>query len=310
MSHRFFKLCSLVTLCFSLLAISEADSQVVEAIAETATPPPCRLSLHAPGEIDWRGPRSRGYEADAAAVHREYVGFEVRNSGASCGYQVDVVPAGSDPRLVSARATLDFSLSADDGAQGTNMLSFFGRFHNSGGVSFSGFVIDIPSAQHVPAGVYATDLDVTLLKIEEGLLTVEDTRRIRLGTEVWPRVAVSIGESAGAGITSRTVDMGNLQSGAERRLDFSVYANSDYTLSFQSENDMKLKHEKADIYIPYGLTLDGKAIAQRRMIEGDTIRHGMAGRLHDFRVTIGRLNVHQPAGHYSDRLLVTVRSEQ
>jgi hypothetical protein len=73
---------------------------------------------------------------------------------------------------------------------------------------------------------------------------------------------------------------------------------------------MKLKHEKADIYIPYGLTLDGKTVAQRRMIEGHTIRHGTVGRLHDFRIKIGRLNVNQPAGHYSDRLMVTVRSDR
>jgi hypothetical protein len=205
---------------------------------------------------------------------------------------------------------LEFSLAADGAEQGANMLTFSGRFPSSGGVSFSGFSIDIPTDQHVPAGIYESDLDVTLLKVEGGVLIVEDTRRIRIGTQVWPRVVVSIGELASAGRTSRTVDMGNLQSGAERRLDFSVYANSDYTMSFHSENDMRLKHDKADFYIPYNLTLDGKTVAQRRMIEGHTIRHGAVGRLHDFRIMIGRLNINQPAGHYSDRLMVTVRSDR
>jgi len=177
-------------------------------------------------------------------------------------------------------------------------------------VSFSGFAIDIPADQHVPAGIYESDLEVTLLKVEGDVLIVEDTRRIRIGTQVWPRVAVSIGELASAGRTSRTVDMGNLQSGVERRLDSSVDANSDYTMSFDSENDMRLKHDKADFYIPYSLTLDGKTVAQRRMIEGHTLRHGMVGRLHDFRIMIGRLNINQPAGHYSDRLMVTVRSDR
>jgi hypothetical protein len=103
--------------------------------------------------------------------------------------------------------------------------------------------------------------------------------------------------------------LGNLQSGAERRLDFSVYANSNYTVGFHSENEMQLKHGKAEIYIPYSLTLDGKTVTQRRMMEGDTIRHGVLGRLHDFRITIGAVNVDQPAGQYSDRLMVTVRSD-
>lgn len=303
------RLCLAAMLLWILPAL-EARSQDWEAFEEPENLIPCRLSLHIPGEVEWRGPRSRGYEPESAAVHRERVGFEVRNAGGSCAYEVEIAPADGAPRMIGRQGALRYILKVENAEQATDQLSLHSRFHGSGGVSSHGFMVEMPAAQYVPAGTYGSDLDITLLTQQSGVLRIEDTRRVRIGADVWPRVHVSVGERADGGISSRQVNLGRLKSGMERNLDFSVYANSGYRINLESENEMRLKHEKASIYVPYSLMLDGEPITQSRLVDMNTVSQGSIGRLHDFRIIIGRVDNGQAAGHYSDRLLVTVISDQ
>ena len=294
----------------SLLPAQKAYTEQWESFEELEDTEPCRLSLHAPSEIEWRGPRSRGYEPESGRIHSERIGFDVRNSGGSCVFEVEIEPADSSARMIGRQGALNYILKAENSEQAVDQLTLSNRFHSPGGMASLSFMVEIPAAQYVPAGIYHSSLDITVRTLNAGVLAVEDTRRIHIGTDVWPRVRVSVGERADGGISTHQVNLGRLKSGLERRLDFSVYANAGYRISMESENEMQLKHEKASVYIPYSLILDGESLTQSRLVDSNTISQGSIGRLHDFRIILGKIEPHQPAGHYSDRLIVTVTSEQ
>lgn len=274
---------------------------------------PCALSLRVPGEVNWRGPRSRGYEPEAASMHRESIVFEVRNSGGSCSYEARIAPVGGAARMVGRQGALNYLLKSEDAGSSADtgdQLTIPGDFHHPGGISHLGFQVEMVTGQYVPAGTYSSDIEVTLFISLNGSLSVADTRFIRLTSDVWSRIHASIGGRADGGVASNQIKLGRLKTGLERELDFSVYANSAYRVTIESENQMRLKHEKAAIYVPYALALDGVPIDADRLIDANTISQGVTGRLHDFRLKIGRVEAGHPAGQYSDRLVVTIRADQ
>lgn len=273
----------------------------------------CVLSLRVPGEVSWRGARSRGYEPEAASTHRESIIFEVRNSGGSCSYEVGVAPVGGVAKMIGRQGALSYLLKSEDSGSSVDtgdQLIMQGEFHHPGGTAYLGFLVEMVTGQYVPAGTYSSDIEITLFTSLNGSLSVVDTRFIRLSSDVWSRVHASIGGRADGAIASSQINLGQLKTGLDRELDFSVYANSAYRIILESENQMRLKHENAILYVPYALTLDGVPIDLDRLIDVNTISEGVTGRLHDFRLRVGRVEAGHPAGRYSDRLIVTIQADQ
>lgn len=284
----------------------ESDNPFLEEI-------PCQMSLHTQGEVNWRGPRSRGYEPETSSVHSETVLIELRNTGGPCEYEIEIVPTDGVARIVNRQGGVNYLLRSDQrpsSLQDGGRLILKGRFTRTGGVAQAGFSVELPAGQYAPAGHYTSDLDVSVYRLEAGLPQINDTRRIRLGADIWPRVSASIGVRADGGVKSASVGLGILRTGLEHQLDFSVYANSAYSITIASDNAGHLKHHKADILIPYTLSLDGSSLGESRLMGQESISFGAIGRLHDLRIRLGRIAPGHTAGVYTDRLVVTIRAEQ
>lgn len=302
----------LAVLGLCLLGAPEIYAQDWDTPLDLDSDEPCKLSLHVPGDVEWRGPRSRGYEPEAAALHGERIVLDVRNLGGSCAYELQIAPVGGAARMIGRLGALNYRLKTEGGASedAADQLTVSEQFHSAGGVASIGFVVEMMTAQYVPAGQYASDVEITLVTLQSGIMHVADTKRLRVSTNVWPRIYASVGERADGGISSHQINLGRLKTGLERELDFSVYANSAYRISIESENQLRLKHDKAPVYVPYGLVLDGVPVDLDHLVEEHTISKGSIGRLHDFRLTVGRVEAGHPAGQYADRLMVTISADQ
>lgn len=269
----------------------------------------CMLSLNAQPLLAWRGPFSRGYDSASGTVHGEKAVIDIRNRGGACDYFLEIKPDAGNYRLASGHGFLDFSLRTQGGpSTDTGAFILEGRAARSGGGQFNAFLIDIPAGQKAGAGTYEGELILSLYQDRDGAMMLADTSRIRVRVEVWPRVVAAIGADPASGRKDARIDLGLLRPGASALMEFSVAANTAYTITVHSDHGGALRHDRSPALLDYELFL-GTARLELNSAEGAVIRgsgetsrqHGLQLRLSDFKTA--------PAGHYSDQLILTISAE-
>lgn len=293
--------------CFVFQLMSQAQPDEFQP----ASVDDCRLALRAPSDIVWRGPFSRGYEADHSGSHLEPFSVDIRNDGGACGFLIEIAPASGAFELKHAGAVLAFGIRSNEAARASGSspaLEIENPYPMSGGSRSVNFLIDVEPGQRVNAGRYSQDLEIKLYKTTETETALADTRRFTVVAEVWPAVSASIGSTAKGGRATTEINLGAIRAGTQASMDFSVYSNTPYQISIASEHKGSLKHFRSDAFLPYDLILDGRLLESSEL-RGDTVvSSGNTSRTHDFDLRINDISG-IPAGYYADRVTVTITGD-
>ena len=105
-----------------------------------------------------------------------------------------------------------------------------------------------------------------------------------------------------------TVDFGALMKGQEKSLDFSVAANTPYSIDLLSENAGELRHEFTPNGIAYELRMDGQLVHPAAGTE-TTILQGSTSSQHRLDFMIRTDTALALAGKYSDRLTLVIGAD-
>lgn len=140
-----------------------------------------------------------------------------------------------------------------------------------------------------------------------------DSKTISFRAQTVSSVNVSLVDAGGSfavGDTLQTVDFDTLTSAESLAYDTIVRSNDGYSLSFQSQNIQKMKHETETPVVPYSLTVDGGSV---NLASGGNVTAATSngatpadGDRLPTQFTVGPLTGAEPSGNYQDIITVTV----
>lgn len=273
---------------------------------------PCRLRLAPAPLIQYRGPLSRGYDGDSNRVHTELGTLTVEHSGEACAYIVRIEPDTGPGKaaLYSGAHSLDVRVDqlGREISQGDNVVEVHGSMPRGQPQRQVKFQVSVPPGQRVPAGQYVGRLAVSLFDSRDGGQELVTRQTVDVVTQVAPSVVASFGSDAQAGIKSMDVGFGTLMKGQEKSLDFSVAANTPYSIDLLSENAGQLRHEFTSNGIAYDLRIDGQLVQPAAGTE-TTILQGSTSSQHRLDFMIRTETALALAGKYSDRLTLIIAAD-
>ena len=272
----------------------------------------CQLRLAPTPAIWYRGARSRGYEGNSDRFHTELGAVAIEHRGESCTYIVRIEPdtGAGQAVLRSGSNTLNFQIdpAGRDTVQSVNVVEVPGSIPRGQPQRQANFQISIPPGQHVPAGQYTGRLMVSLFDSRDGGQELVTRQTVDVVTQVAPSVVASFGSDAQAGIKSMDVGFGTLMKGQEKSLEFSVAANTPYSIDLLSENAGQLRHEFTSNGIAYDLRIDGQLVQPAAGTE-TTILQGSTSSQHSLDFMIRTDTALALAGKYSDRLTLIIAAD-
>ncbi|MEQ8559138.1 MAG: hypothetical protein RIB03_12545 [Henriciella sp.] len=241
----------------------------------------------------------------------EVVTLKVAHRGEQCRYRIQIEPdaGASAPLLTSPSGSLEYGIQ-DGGPNVTadSRVEKFGMFSDMQREASHQFEIRVAPGQDVRAGRYTGHIRVSLFKDDNGLDTFQDERIVEVVADVAPTVSASFGTDPLAGSRSADIDFGVLSRNQSRSLQFSVAANTGYSLSLSSRERGRLKHEFTDFGIPYDLVLDGREI-DLETAEHDQHLTGLQSSQHDLRFDVSSDPQTALAGFYSDQLTIVIAAQ-
>ena len=217
----------------------------------------CSASIRSAPSFVWRGASGRGYETGAPSMWQDGM-VRVEVSSGTCAYSLVVDPSTST--LSGASGTLELVLSRDPGGMDLASTSVdpasspFTGAGSTGDVDEFPIYLSLPAGQSIEAGEYAGTIPVQLFLVKDGIAVQADEAAIDVYASVGARLAVSApGFSSGVA----DIDLGDISEGFSRAMQFEIAGNAPVSVSVSSLNRGALKHERAEVYVPYRASLDG-----------------------------------------------------
>jgi hypothetical protein len=305
-----------LTLLFASAAAAQDDMSLSPAsiapLGEQPAADPCQLRLAPTPALRYRGARSRGYEGSSDRLHTELGTITVEHGGDECTYMVRIEPDGGPGRaqLHSGSNTLTFQIdhAGRDSVQAGNVVEMRGSLSRGQRQRQAGFQISLPPGQRVPAGQYVGRVIVSLFDSRDGRQDLITRQSVDVVTQVAPSVVASFGSNAGGGVHSTALDFGPLMKGQEKSLDFSVAANTPYSIDLVSQNGGKLRHEFSDNGIGYDVRVDGRLVEPAPGEETPLLK-GSSSAQHSLDVLIRTDTSYALAGKYTDRLTLVIAAD-
>tara|TARA_R100001244_G_scaffold28828_2_gene28175 strand:- start:832 stop:1779 length:948 start_codon:yes stop_codon:yes gene_type:complete len=292
-------------------ALPLSPTSMTEPGTASATDP-CRLRLAPAPLIQYRGALSRGYDGDSNRVHTELGALTVEHSGEACAYIVRIEPDAGPGKatLHSGSDTLDVRIdqAGREISSGDNVVEVHGSMPRGQPQRQIKFQVTLPPGQRVRAGQYTGRLAVSLFESRDGGQELVTQQTVDVVTQVAPSVVASFGSDAQGGIKSMDMDFGTLMKGQEKSLDFSVAANTPYSIDLLSENAGELRHEFTPYGIAYDLRIDGQLVQPAAGTE-TTILQGHTSSQHRLDFMIRTETALALAGKYSDRLTLIIAAD-
>lgn len=289
-----------------MASAEQADAKEVE---DPVVVEECAASIRASPSFLWRGASGRGYEEDAPSMWQDGA-IRVEISSGTCVFALVVDasaaslsgPSGSIGAVLSdAPGGLDLARLSSDPS--SSPFSGGGR---AGDIEEFAVYLTLPPGQSARAGDYAGGVPVRLFVIEEGIPVQTDEALIDMSASIGARLSVSApGFSAG----TADVDLGDISGGFRRSFEFDVAGNAPVSVSVSSMNAGALRHEKADIRIPYRTFLEDGPVDLRA---GSSVsRYDLLPSREETLTldVIGDPVEKSVAGTYRDTLTITFRSE-
>ncbi len=301
-----------------LLAVLAAATLPGAALPATAqdlmTPEPCRLEMRVENSIDWRGLYGRGYEVFDDEESFEVTTVTIRHEGAACDYFLTGTSqeAAGMPQLRGPYGALAFDVLRQPNGpsvisqdfSGTQLSRLQGRFGDGISAQQITLYVAIPPGQFVGGGAYSGQALLRLFRSDLGAPELEDQAAIDVVASVPSTMKVESAE-AGPGNRALDVDLGNLEPGVQRALDFAVRSNAPVEVSVDSANRGILAHTAGARGIPYRLTVAGQAVDLTAPVERSPATQATRSpQSIPFQITVDP----QPgaaAGSYSDTLTIT-----
>ncbi len=274
----------------------------------------CRLEMRVENSIDWQGLYGRGYEVFEKEESFEVANVTIRHEGAACDWFLTGASetGGGSPQLFGPYGTLVYDvLHTPNGPSllspdytGNQFSRLRGRFGAGAGAQQVTLYIAIPPDQYVGGGSYSGQAILRLFR--DDLASPELADQSPLGI-IAPVASVLKVESmeAGPGVRTLNVDLGNLEPGADRTLDFSVRSNALVRATVQSANRGKLTHRFGAPGIPYRLAIGDRLVDLTGTTTSEPIAEATPTDLPvPFHIAVDP----QPgaaAGNYTDTLTIT-----
>lgn len=273
---------------------------------------PCRLELAPAPVIRYRGALSRGYDGDSNRHHAERASIKIEHAGDTCAYILRVEPDGGpgSATLHSGGDSLVFSVDhvGRPNGRGDNVVELNGSILRGQRQKQAGFEVSIPSGQSVRAGQYVGRLVIYLYEDQGGARDLVSQRVVEVAVDVEPKVVASLGSDPHAGTKSMTMDFGTLVRGQTKTLDFSVDANTLYSVGLMSQNGGELRHEFTSAGIPYEVRVDGDTVQPTEASE-TTVLSNSSDAQHNMQIMITGNTNSALAGNYSDRLTIVIKAD-
>lgn len=294
-------------------AFAQLDSPFSAEQEEDGAEAQCELQLDQPSTIFFRGASSRGYSSTDSRIHIERGDLKIRHRGAACAYILQIEPAdgSAQPEMRSVNDAIRFDIRAE-GRQGNasnQMIELHGNFYESQVIKTAAFEISIPTGQSALAGDYSGELIATLFIDNDGIKEFISSGPMRVTTHVQPRVSASIGQDASGGQHSANLNFGQLRSGEQKNLSFTVAANTYYQVAFKSLNEGRLRHAHTSSLLDYEISIDGHTLQRDSLADGTPVMRGQQSSQHDVAIEITGKTATALAGHYSDLLTIVISAE-
>lgn len=269
---------------------------------------PCDAFINA-SSFDWDGIQGRGYSSDAREIwQEETVSFSIIEEGCSFALTVDSHslsikgPSSIDIVLGSSPRSSLFDVSSNPVAS-----PFMGSGKAGENVEFPIFV-SLAEGQDLIAGEYEASVPIDLFAIENGVSRRLDRSYLNFRIIVSARLSVIADGYTGQSIS---VDLGDISNGFRKDISLLVESNTPVSLAVTSQNRGRLKHEKADVSIPYRTYLNGEIVdLNSSFFSQAMVMDANFQRNFDFSLEGQKIGADKGvAGSYSDLLTVTFRSE-
>ena len=289
--------------------VESAHARETGGIGEPDPGRECTASFRTIPSFVWRGSTGGGYSAEAPSMWEEGV-VRVDVSEGDCPFALVVDPG--DATLRGRDGSVSMILSDAPGGRDLVRSSLdpasspFRGLGGSGEIHEFGVYLTLPRGQVVHAGDYSANVPVRLYLLDSGLPVQVDETMIDVSASVGARFAVE-GSGFVAGVAD--LDLGDLSSGFHRRIDLAVVGNAPVSMTVDSANGGRLRHDRADIWMPYRLSMDGRPMdlsagGARAIFDLDPVRTRMIGLEIE-----GDAPSRAVAGTYADTLTLVFRSE-
>jgi len=249
-----------ILIVISAIASAYAERVYARDSADITPRVECSASLRSVPSFVWRGASGRGYSDDAPAMWEEGI-LRVDVSEGNCPFAL-VVDTNAT-LLAGASGSIQMILSDSPGGVDlgrTALDPISSPFSGTGSLGEAqefGIYLSLPEGQTVRAGDYATSVPVRLFLMESGMPVQVDEAMIDVSAMVGARLSVDA-RSFVSGVAD--VSLGDLSQGFSHSLDFDIEGNTPVSVSVNSANRGSLKHDKADISIPYRAILEGRLL--------------------------------------------------
>ncbi|WP_146739706.1 hypothetical protein [Hyphomonas pacifica] len=261
----------------------------------------------------YRGALSRGYNSESDRQHTETSKVLIKHAGDSCPYTLRIEPEGGagTAYMYNGQEVLEFEVSPPgrSGALGNNIVELSGNIARGQFQRTVPFEVQIPSRQKTLAGRYTARLEVSLYSDASSVGELADRQYMELVVDVLPRIDASFGTDPVAHQKSQTLDFGTLRQGQKSSLDFSVTANTGYSIKMVSDNRGVLRHEFTQSSIDYDVFLDGNVVSLEGSPPNDILLSAVTNSHHRMDLLITGNTETGLAGHYSDRLTLVISAD-
>lgn len=281
--------------------------------------------------INWSGEGNFGYEPFDPVEYVQEENFDVTfDPGDEADFFVTFSKgnASNYNRYASCGgATINYQIF--DSINKTNILKEIPEASNnsdviSGTVSSSDsppralqYYVGVEPQQVVPPGTYTDSFTVSVYEgTISGSNSLAGSGTVNITIVIPSIVEVSVVESGmsfDAGAVTENIDFGMLTQGEHQEFDLVIRGNTGYSVSFQSSNGQKMKHENPSITteVPYTVEVDSSQVnlsggvpVQVATGSGQT---PITGSAHPIVITIGDI-FGKVDGSYTDSITVTATS--
>ena len=305
-----------LSLFIALLLLNPAFAQEMglpSAEGLNEQPTPCTLQIRPPDMVVYRGALSRGYDSNSDRQHTEIAKVLIEHEGDSCPYTLRIEPeAGPGTAyMYNGQDALAFEISPPgrSGNSGSNMVEIAGNVARGQFQRTIPFDVQIPAGQRTVAGRYAGRLEVSLYPDTSAAGEPADRQYMEVVVDVLPRVDASFGTDPLARRKSRRLDFGTLRKGQKSSVDFSVTANTGYSVKMVSDNRGALHHEFTPSSIEYDVYLDGNPVSIEESASREVLLSGASSSQHSIDLLITGDTDKALAGNYTDRLTLIISAD-
>lgn len=166
---------------------------------------------------------------------------------------------------------------------------------------------------------FGTYENAFVFKLYEGTLAsyqLKDQKTVTLKYVMNKKIDLSLVDAGGAfdaSATTKTVNLGTLATGVQGTFDLLLKFNAGYRVVMQSQNQGRLKHGSQNVFVPYGMTINGSGVSfsggNNVVIQGTGVSPAPGLRLAG-RVTVGTVAANSAVGTYQDTINIQVATTE